>query len=159
YIDAVAPDYVASNVLPMIRELQRGADLVGATAERLVARLAEQHEHKASDRIGAVAAIFKHFVPRRVARLRLIEFERANEAIEEFDRQCVTANRRCQRDEHGMPGFARITREQFAPPPTQEFERPGATALVRADLVAQVVGPATKRVHRTEVVAKIARHQ
>ena len=89
---------VAAEVLPEVRELQRRAQRVRRSIERLVA-IAGDPQHEPADRIGRAAAVVEHVGPRGVASRRDILTERAHEIVEERQRQIERSDRVAERDE------------------------------------------------------------
>ena len=94
---------VAAEVLPEVRQLQRGAQRVRRSIERLVA-VAGDAQHEASDRIRRSPAVVEHVGPRGVAIRRGILTERAQQIVEERERQIERSNRVAERREDEVAG-------------------------------------------------------
>lgn len=154
-VDPIALESIAADVLPVIGELQGGADGVAESEERLVPALAEEHEDEATHRIGAQSAVADELLPRLVSRDGLVEFEGPDEVVEGLDRELMAGDCRLERHEDGMNRGAGEAGFEFASPPRQQFEGPlGGTALV-----AEVVGASAEGVDRGEVGLEPARDQ
>ena len=145
---------IARDVLPEIRELQRGASGVGKCLALGVA-VAAQIEHEAANRIRGIAAVTEHVVPGGVARDGLILAKRCKQIGEGLDGNFAGANRGCKRDENGMSGFARIAAAQHDFP---ILER-GESLRVIGNLVGQIVGPAAIGVHVVKMLMQAARQE
>ncbi len=99
---------VLDDVLPEIRQLERGADLVGEQRDLLVPITTDQ-KHQSAYWIGRVVRVFEQFVPGFVFRLDLIHAEGDQKVMEELSREIARPDRLVQCDEHRMHGaFRRI---------------------------------------------------
>ena len=89
---------VATEILPEVGQLQRRAERVRRAIERVVA-MAGDAQHEASDGIGRSTAVVEHVRPRSVPIRHGILTERADEIVEELERQVERSNRMRDRRE------------------------------------------------------------
>ena len=152
---------VGLQVLPEVRELQRGTDFVGPRVELRVA-LSRDAQHQAADRICRSAAVLKQLRPSVVSRHAHVLPERAQEVFEEFDRQRAAANGRADRQEDGdgvgglaEPGRqARLATGCCLPQSLHPAVQKELPFLGRPlPFVREIVGSAGKRVDRGQVDA------
>ena len=92
---------VPAEVLPEIRELQRRAQRVRRSVERVVA-IAADAQHEPSHRIRRAAAVVEHVGPRSVARRHGILTERAQQIVEQRQRKVERANRVTERERNQL---------------------------------------------------------
>lgn len=147
---------IASKVLPEIRELQRGAQRVGRSIE-VFASIAGNAQHQAADRVGGSAAVVEQLAPRVVPSRHGILAERADEIVEQDQRQIELPNgvRDGPDDEAteivGRPGGRLFDRDrcmQALLPGAEVFEPFGGRGRA---FVCDVVRHARKRIHRGHV--------
>lgn len=154
-VNPIAVEDIALHILPMVCELQGGADSVAEGEEPSLARLTADHQHESAHGVGAATAILDQLRPGVVAGHGLILLEGADQPLERLDGEVVMLDRRSQSHKHGMPRLAREALTQFIAPPCEELPRP----LRVGDLVRQIVRPSAKGVHRREVIAQSRRHE
>ena len=92
---------VLRQVLPEIRQLQRGAHRVRGEVERRIV-VAGDAEHEPSHRVGRSRAIVDQALPRRIPLDGHVLPEGADQIVEQLDRQPVPPNRVAQSHEHGI---------------------------------------------------------
>src|ERR1019366_4910104 len=92
---------IDADVLPEIRQLQSGANVIGEEMQLLLP-LAVQQQDEPADRVRAAAAIIEHFGKIRVAAFDHVLLESREQVGEEAERQIEFADRLMQRDENKM---------------------------------------------------------
>ena len=140
---------VARDVLPEIRELQRGAGCVGELLALRVAVAAEV-EGKVADRIRGVNAIVEDGVPIGIALDGLILAKSFEEIGERLFRDVFGDDRFAEGDKNCVGGMAFVAGIEFALPPIEEFEG----AIWVGDFVAEIVGPAAVGVDVVEMLVE-----
>ena len=141
---------IHSDVLPEVRQLQRGAGVVGELLPFRVAVTA-QVEHKVTDRICRVLAISQQVVEARIAGDDLVLTKRCQQVGKLMLRDIEFPHRLAQRDKHGMARLAGIALPQLGLPLVQQRQR----LLLVADLVAQIVGDAAVGIDVVEVLVQM----
>jgi len=150
-VDAIAFQEITPDILPVIRELQPGADRIAGGERFIIERSIEESQHEPTDGVSASRAVLGHLVPRPVAANFLILYEGIDEMRERLSRQFKAFDGRQQRDEDRMIRMPVVGTIEFRPPPLEE----GSTSLTIRRLVAEVVGPSAVGVDRREVIASI----
>src|SRR5690348_1580180 len=145
---------VAADVLPEVRELQRGASGVGERLTLGVA-VAEEIEHEAADRIRGVAAISDDIVPGFVAMNGLVLTKSAKQIAERLDRNFELARGRGKGHQNRMGGRAAEGALDFLVPGIEKLG--GAPGV--GDFVAKIVGPAAVSIDIVEMPVKARRKQ
>ena len=100
---------VDGQVLPEVGQLQRRAQRVGTLDRDVLAPVAGEAQHQPADRVRRSAAVVEHVRPRRVARGGDVLAERAQQIVEQLDRQVELLTGVGQRGEH------RVTRRRVQP--------------------------------------------
>ena len=98
HVEPADPPVVAE-VLPEVGQLQRGAQRVRRSIERVVA-VAGDAQHETADRIGRSTAVIQHVAPRGVAGRHGILTERAHEIVEQRDGQVERPDRVADRGQN-----------------------------------------------------------
>ena len=144
---------VARNVLPEIRQLQRGAGVIGKLLALGVA-VAAEIQHQAAHRIRRIHAVIEHSVPGGIALHALVLSKGPQQIAERLLRNILRANRFTQGNQHRMrrAALGRITQPQLFFPRIEQIER----ALAVGDLVAQIVRPAAVGIQIVEMLVQIA---
>jgi hypothetical protein len=136
---------VDGDILPVVDELQRGADAV-RTPQVLGRSCAEQVQQQAPDRVGRAAAVVDEFGVGGVARLRHVLRKGIEQIAKKLQRQVVLGDDRAQAQEDRMygrlPGRDGIEFRLVAVEQAQAFFR-GQCAFV-----GEVVGAAREDVNR-----------
>src|SRR5439155_4583235 len=89
---------ILSEVLPEIRQLERGADRIRSSDRLRILHVVER-EHETPHRIGGAAAIGEQIVPGRKRRVARIHTEGVQEVEEGLDRESMPLDRVRQRGE------------------------------------------------------------
>jgi hypothetical protein len=132
--------------LPEIRELQRGANMVGQCRPPGIVRLAEI-QHQSADRIGRISAVVQQLIVAVISLDPLVLLEGTQQIKERLRWDGEPPNGRHQRDHHRMRGLPIVAAEEFSPPPGEQTER----FFTSGRLVGEVVGPAAISVNGMEV--------
>jgi len=137
---------VHRQVLPVVRELERGAEIVGERKERRVA-LAEDDEHQPADGVGREPAVAEQLAPRLVALLHRVLAEGGQQIEEQLFRDVEPAHRLAEGDEDRILGLAPIGGVE---PVLPLVELLAAVPLVDR-LIGEIVGGAGEAVERVDV--------
>ena len=143
---------VRAHVLPEVRELQRGASVVGKLLPLGIAVSAEI-QHQVAHRIRRIAAVAQQIVERFVAGDALILPERGQQVRKFMLRNFKLAHGLGERDKYGMPGMPVIARISSA----SHWSSNCKDAAAVAHLVAQIVRDAAIRIDVEEVLAQLCR--
>ncbi len=158
---------IDADVLPEIRELQPGADVIGEKVQLFLAMTVQQQDQPA-DRVRAATAIVEHLRKIRVAPLDHVLLERGEQVGEKTRRKVKLANRFVQRDENEMKARRAGRRKQLALPIVERGQaflrrhhvaRPFGFFAPGVTLVGQVVGVAREGVDGVDMGLHRLRHE
>ena len=147
---------IALEILPEVRELQRGAERVRRAIEPRIV-VPGDAEHEPSDRVRRAAAVIEQARPRVVPMRRDILTKRAEQIVEERHRKMTRANGRTERHEHTVVRSA--FRHARVQPILPIIQQPQPFRVGPPSLVGKVVCCPGKRVERGDVRPHARRHQ
>jgi hypothetical protein len=145
---------IAADVLPEIRQLQRGAGVVGEALALLVAIPADI-EDETPDGIGAAAAIIGELLERIVARDALVLLEGVDQIEERLDGDVMAVDGLVEREVDGAGRIAGVTVMQLASEAVEKLER----LLDVVNFIAQIVRDSAEGVDVAEILSQALRQE
>ena len=154
-VDPVAFFQITSGVLPVIGQLQGGADGITAFQRNGIVILVRQSQNQPTDGIGTSPAVVDERIPGRVSRHALILLKCIDQIQKRFRPEPVAIDLRGQGNKDRMGGFSILEAgEGLRSPPRQQFQ-----ALFGAlDLVAQIVCPPAECIDDRSSISHRFRH-